>query len=243
MRGLIALALAACTSADARPAPGGHAPGYWCHCPDVPVGAPDVLLIVGHSLVAGNGDDAQYSGRRLPPGVTVRSQGSTLTTWAAAPSIVPYVVDHLPAGATVVQRGVGGSSVDDWTATHWATAAADVTTAGAGDPDAVVVWLGENDVSTAGEVATFATQYPALLSTIEAAYPAAHLYLVQVAAADTLTAYVDDVRALQAAEAGAGRTVLDPRTASPDLQVDGVHLTGGVDGGSDDVAHLIVDAW
>ena len=143
----------------------------------------------------------------------------------------------------MITRGVGGSTVDDWTSTHWATAAADVTSAGAGAPDAVVVWVGENDVSTSGELATFATEYPALLGTIESAYPSAHLYLLQVTAADDVAPYVSDVRAVQAAEAGPGRTVLDPRDVSPDLQVDGVHLVGGVDGGDDDVAHLLVDAW
>ena len=248
MRGVIlAAVLAACTPADARPAPGGHAPGYWCHCPDVPAGAPDVLLVVGHSWVAGSdGDDPQYSGRTLPPGVVWRQSGVLRTAWTSTPSILPFVVDHLPRPSVVISRGVGSSDVDDWTATHWPAAAADVTAQGAGDPDAVVVWLGGNDASSPADVANFATKYPALLATIETAYPSAVLYLVQDARIDLdpggLAPYLSDVRDVIAGEAGPGRVVVDAASETYTIQVSG-HPLGGVGEGYDDVAHLLVDAW
>lgn len=243
---LVLVSLISCTSAEARPAPGGHAPSYWCHCPDIPVGAPDVLLVVGHSWVAGSdGDDPQYSGKTLPPNVVWRQSGVSRTAWTSTPSLLPYLVDHMPRPAVVISRGVGSSDVNDWTATHWPAAVADVTAQGAGAPDMVIVWLGANDATDGADAANFATQYPILLNTIETAYPSATLVLLQDARIDLLLGLgpaLPAVRATIAAEAGPGRIIVDAANEDYDIQPSG-HPYGGVAEGYDDVAHLIVAEW
>lgn len=245
MRWLIPF-VAACTVADARPALPGHAPGYWCHCPDTPAGAPDVLLIVGHSWVAGSdGTDYEYRNRTLPPSTAYRQSGAVRTSWPDTPSLVPYLLDHMPRPSTVITRGVGSSDVNDWSATHWSASVADVTAQGAGAPDAIVVWLGGNDATDAADAANFATQYPALLTTIETAYPSATLYLMQDARIDLLLGLgpsLPAVRATIAAQAGPGRVVVDAAAEEYEIQPSG-HPYGGVGEGYDDVAHLIVEQW
>jgi lysophospholipase L1-like esterase len=206
-----------------------------------------VLLVVGHSWVAGSdGTDAQYNGRALPPGVTWRQSGVVRTAWTSTPSVLPYLVDHMVRPSVVISRGVGSSDVDDWTTTHWPAAVADVTAAGAGAPDMVVLWLGGNDAGSPAEVANFATKYPTLLTTIETAYPSATLVLVQDARIDLdpggIGPYIVDIRAVIAAEAGPGRVVVDAAAEEYEIQPSG-HPYGGVGEGYDDVAHLIVEQW
>mgnify|MGYP003424861092 FL=1 len=207
--------------------------------------APDVVLVLGHSLANGNGDDANFGDWPLPAGVSLVHGGSTRTTWPSAPSVVPYLAARMARPCTFVVRAAGGATISQIGGTHWSGAQADLATLGL-TPDRVVVWSGENDTGTTIARDAYAATLETLLDSIEDTYPSAEIDIIQIAGDSGTMVYATEVRAHQAAAVAlepARRHLVDPRPSNPLLQTDRVHLVGGVGGGSEVVARLLVGAW
>lgn len=207
--------------------------------------APDVVLVLGHSLVNGNGSDSFYGGVEVPSGITYRHAGTTQTSWVAAPSIAPYLAVRMARPATIIMRGQGGATIATIGGSLWTSAQADCAALGV-VPDRVVVWSGENDTGTTGARDAYPTTLETLLDSIEDTYPSAEIDVVQIAGDDSSMVYATEVRASQAAVVAAEparRHLVDPRPGQPQLQTDRVHLVGGSGGGNDVVARLIVAGW
>lgn len=223
----------------------------WAHTCSVPwcavehPDAPDVVLMLGHSLANGNGDDAYFGGEPLPDGVTLVRGGSTLTEWPAAPSAVPYLVARMPRPCTVVVRAAGGATISQIGGTHWTSAQSDLAALSL-VPDRVIVWSGENDTGTTIARDAYPTTLETLLDSIEDTYPSAEIDVIQITGDSGTMVYATEVRAHQSAAVAlepTHRHLVDPRLGNALLQTDRVHLVGGVGGGSEVAARQMVGGW
>lgn len=209
--------------------------------------APTTILFLGHSIINGNGSDPTYGGASIPAWVTYRKQGSTLTAWPSAPSLVPYVVEHLDpvAGATIVTRAAGGATWAQVMSTHWPAAVSDWTSLGA-TPERIVIWGGENNCGSQALADALSANAAADLATISATYPDAVLDVV-LPATPLTEPYVSQVRSALAAAVALDpthRVLVDPRSpAVVPLQTDRVHLLPGRYGGNDVVADQLAENW
>lgn len=207
--------------------------------------APDVVLVLGHSLANGNGDDASFGDTALPSGVTLVHGGSARTTWPTAPSVLPYLAARMPRPCTFVVRAAGGATMAQIGGTHWTGAQADLATLGV-QPDRVIVWNGENDTGTTIARDAYPATLETLLDSIEDTYPSAEIDVVQIAGDSGTMTYAAAVRTHQSdavALEPARRHLVDPRTVYPLLQTDRVHLVGGFAGGSHAVGRLLTESW
>lgn len=154
------------------------------------------MLIMGHSIANGVGaDDTTYGGASIRAGITVRNNGSTITTYpdnngsGSDPGVLPYWVNNVAAGATVIRRSTNGQILGGIETTELPGAIADCVALGLArhDLDLVVLMIGEND-SQAGEGAPFASRIDQTCQLIENAFPNARIIMQDLRTTDD-TAY------------------------------------------------------
>lgn len=150
---------------------------------------PRVIVILGHSVGQGVGDAASpWAGRGIQPGATVLTGGGTpLTTYqsnaGAGPEagIMPYLVELVQAAGepnpVIVRRAVSGALVANVQSSQMLNAWLDLQQLGVGDPDWVIVLIGENDAQDSTESTAYTTRLPAVVDTIEHMWPNARITL------------------------------------------------------------------
>lgn len=206
---------------------------------------PSTLLLIGHSGIQGNGSDPTYGGSSIPAWLTLVRDGALLTAWPAAPTIAPYLAEHLDpmVDATVVTRASGGASLATISGVHWPAAVSDWSALAAA-PELVVAWAGEGNCSTAALRDAFVAGFDPWLDSIHATYPDARVAVVQVHPIGCV--YGADLVAAQAAACASDdrRVCVDPRTPTfAPIQADKVHALPGRFGGNDMIADRVASAW